>query len=797
MTFGVGESVTSFRMRAKPDRKKETGEGLRLDFGPLPAGVRKGTWGPYETIEFVDQVLPGYTVLFGAEAYTATEGGAPARVSIHLNEPVEIEPLVVRLVVTHVGATAADYTGIPKSVRFGVGEQTQTITVKATDDTDDDDDESVTLSFVNDPNGRVRVRTGPASATVALADNDGLRRVTVSFGAVTYTATEGGADATVRVELDAAPGRSVTVPLTKAHLGNATAADYSGIPMNVTFAANQTSRTFAVMATAGDGSDGGESVSIGFGTLPEGVFAGSPAATTVTLADGGEQRLVVNFGSSRGHTVQVREGARRLRLNVLLDSSPRRPVTIPLVVTHLGGATEADYAAIPESVTFAAGQTSAHYYVRALPDEEDENGEGLQLDFGPLPPGVRKGTWGPYETIDFLDPAPAANLSVSGTVVTVDYPWALDGGSTPSPRDFVVSVEAPGGEAAIPVTAVTVDGDVVSLALARPVRPDDMVTLSYLMDAMHPTRDAAGLPVAPLTDEPVRNDTGESGLAPEAGLPARAAIPAPLARRPATAPGGAGTGGRLDLSSRNLTDVSALAGLTGLRELDLSGNAVADLWPLADLTDLRVLDLSGNQIADLSALAGLTGLQVLDLSGNQIADLWPLADLTGLRELDLRHNAVADPWPLGYLTGLQALDLSGNQIADLSALSYLTALTRLNLVDNAVADLWPLADLTGLQVLLLDRNQITDVGTLSPLAGLVNLGLSGNRIADLWPLAGLDQLRRLDLSGNAVADVSALGDVSGLVWLRLLGNPVSNALPLGRLAQLRWFWLDSGTVAPR
>jgi Leucine-rich repeat (LRR) protein len=117
--------------------------------------------------------------------------------------------------------------------------------------------------------------------------------------------------------------------------------------------------------------------------------------------------------------------------------------------------------------------------------------------------------------------------------------------------------------------------------------------------------------------------------------------------------------------------------------------------------------------------------------------------------------------------------------------------------ENRIADLWPLADLTGLQVLLLDRNQITDVGTLSPLAGLVNLGLSGNRIADLWPLAGLDQLRRLDLSGNAVADVSALGDVSGLVWLRLLGNPVSNALPLGRLAQLRWFWLDSGTVAPR
>ena len=785
VTFGVGESVTSFSMRAIPDGKREPGEGLRLDFGPLPPGVRKGTWGPHETIEFVDQVLPGYTVLFGADAYTATEGGADAQVSIHLNEPVEIEPLDVRLLLEYGGgATDADHGRIDPVVTIPVGKQTATITVTATDDTDDDDGERVVLSFVNDPNDRVRVRTGPISTTVTLEDNDGRERVTVSFGAATYTATEGGSAATVRVALDAAPGRAVTVPLTTTDIGGATAEDYSGIPADVTFGADQTAMTFAVTATANDGiSDGGESLSIGFGTLPEGVVAGSPTATTVTLADGTEQRLVVNFGSSLGHTVQAREGARRLRLNVLLDTSPRRPVTIPLVVTHVGGATAADYAAIPEIVTFAAGQTSAHYYARALPDEEDETGEGLRLDFGPLPPGVRKGTWGPYETIDFVDAGQAATLSVAGPVLTVGYPGALDRGSTPSPRDFVVLTAVPGGEAVIPVTAVAVDGDVVSLALARPVRPDDTVTLSYLADAMHPTRDAAGLPAPPLTDEPVRNVTGASD-------------PQAKTRLPAAAPGGVGTG-RLDLSSRNLTDVTALAGLTSLRELDLRHNAVTDLWPLAGLTGLQALYLSGNQIADLRPLAGLTGLQVLDLSGNQITDLWPLAELPGLRELDLRDNAVADLRPLESLRGLQALDLSGNQIADLSSLTYLAALERLNLVDNAVADLWPLAERPGLQVLLLDRNRITTVQALSSLAGLANLGLAENRIADLWPLAGLGRLHRLDLAGNAVADVSALGDVSGLVWLRLLGNPVSHALPLGRLAQLRWLWLDAGPAPPR
>ena len=610
VTFEVGQSVTDFSMRAIPDGKREPGEGLRLDFGPLPAGVRKGTWGPYETIAFVDQELPGYTVLFGAEAYTATEGGAPARVSIHLNEPVEIEPLVVRLVVTHVGATAADYEGIPKSVRFGVGEQTQTITVTATDDTDDDDGESVTLSFVNDPNGRVRVRTGPASATVALADNDGTRRVTVSFGAVTYTATEGGADATVRVELDAAPGRSVTVPLTKAHLGNATAADYSGIPMNVTFAANQTSRTFAVMATAGDGSDGGESVSIGFGTLPEGVFAGSPAATTVTLADGGEQRLVVNFGSSRGHTVQVREGAGRLRLNVILDSSPRRPVTIPLVVTHVGGATEADYAAIPESVTFAAGQTSAHYYVRALPDEEDKTGEGLQLDFGPLPPGVRKGTWGPYETIDFLDPDPTANLPAFAA-------FRLLTSGNASAQDSVESDRA------------------VLVALYNATDGPNWTGNTHWL-SNEPLSEWRGVGV---------NDDGRVTALWLFGNQLTGEIPVELSQLSQLQ--------LLYLSSNQLTGEIPveLSQLSQLQDLSLYNNQLTGEIPveLSQLFQLQLLYLDSNRLtgeipAELGNLAQLNGLY---LHGNELNGPIPswLVNLTELRELSLWSNQLTGTIP--------------------------------------------------------------------------------------------------------------------------------------------------------
>ena len=799
VTFRFRERRKQFTLRTVDDDDNDDNESLRIGFGPLPAGIRASTAShrpPTRTVHLEDDDgVNHWNVWFGQEAYTAAEGGAAARVSIHLDAPVEIAPLDVRLVLRYGGgATAADHRSIPAVVTFALGERTKTITVTATDDAADDDGESVALWFGNPPNGRVSIGDGPITATVALQDNDGVEPVTVAFGAATYRATEGGSDATVRVELDTAPGRSVTVPLTKANGGGATADDYSGIPETVTFGASQTARTFTVTATDDSADDGGESVSIGFGPLPAGVSAGSPAAAAVTLADNSQLRsVVVNFGTSTSVVPRVREGV-RYRFTLSLDSIPLRPVTIPLEVTHRGGATEADYEGLPASVTFGPNERQADFILRAVLDQQDETGEGLRIDFGPLPPGVRKGTWGPYETIEFVDTDPAAQASpsVAGPLLTLGYPGPLDAGSQPAPRDFVVAAEAPGrARAMLAVTAVAVSGSAVVLELDRPVTPEETVTLTYLAAAMHPIRDAAGLPAAPLTDEPVRNDTDASGPLPKAALPPGGMIPAAMAVLLEDTPGDAGAE-RLDLSSRNLTDITALAGRTDLRELYLRDNAIADLSPLAGLTGLRVLDLRDNAITDLSPLAGLTGLQALDLAGNQIADLWPLAGLTALERLDLAHNRIADLATLAELTGLQVLDLSGNRIAGLWPLAGLAALERLNLSDNRIVDVSTLTGVGGLEVLLLDRNQVADVQALSQLAGLANLGLSDNRIADIGLLAELDRLLRLDLSGNAVADVAALGDVSRLVWLRLPGNPVSSAAPLERLEQLRWLWLDPG-----
>ena len=323
-----------------------------------------------------------------------------------------------------------------------------------------------------------------------------------------------------------------------------------------------------------------------------------------------------------------------------------------------------------------------------------------------------------------------AEATVSGAALTLRFDRPLDGGSVPSPQDFVVAAGA--ARAAAPVASVAVVGGEALLTLARPVDPAEPATVSYLPAAMHPLQDASYNPAPAFVGQPARH--------------------ARRADRRAAPP---------ETGSRNATKVEVL---------DLSESGLSDLSPLAGLTDVEVLDLGGNAVDDLWPLTGMAGLEVLDLGGNAVADLSPLAGLAHLRVLDLSDNAVADISPLAGLTALRRLDLS----------------------DNRVVDLRPLSELRGLEVLLLDGNRVADLVPLWGLRGLAHLSLGDNRVADAALLRELRSLERLDLAGNRLDDAAVLGGLPNLVWLRLSRNPIADLSPLGRLTSLRWLVLDAG-----
>ena len=146
----------------------------------------------------------------------------------------------------------------------------------------DDDGESVLLGLGTLPTG---VTEGsPDESVVSIVDDDDPA-VSVSFASGSYSAAEGGS-VEVKVRLSVDPERTVVVPLTARPTRGARRA--RGIirvcRRAVSFGAGETSKSFTFTAASDSVDDDGESVLVGFGTLPAGVSLGSPDESVVSIA---------------------------------------------------------------------------------------------------------------------------------------------------------------------------------------------------------------------------------------------------------------------------------------------------------------------------------------------------------------------------------------------------------------------------------------------------------------------------------------------------------------------------------
>ena len=183
-------------------------------------------------------------------------------------------------------ATAGqDYTAQSGTLTFPANSTTpQMIRVPIRDDTmDETDEETLTVTLSNPGNASLAGGGSSVAASGTIVDDDDPR-VRVWFAQTRYTAAEGGTEATVTVLLDKDPERTVRIPLVATPQDGATPADYT-VPRTVTFSAGETEKDITVTATDDAVDDAGESVQLGFGPLPVGVEAGSPATAVVTLAE--------------------------------------------------------------------------------------------------------------------------------------------------------------------------------------------------------------------------------------------------------------------------------------------------------------------------------------------------------------------------------------------------------------------------------------------------------------------------------------------------------------------------------
>ena len=432
---------------------------------------------PDVTVTIVENDSPTLAVA-GARA---PEGGGPVAFEVSLSTAGSETVTVDYATSDGTAAAGSDYTAASGTLSFAADSaESRTIEVEVLDDAADEEEEAETFTLtLSGASGATLAGGEDSLAVIGVIDDDDDPEVTVSFAAGALRVAEGG-EVAVIVTLSADPEREVTIPLTVSD-GGTTSTDYAGVPASLVFARGTTERRFIVRATDDRVDDDGERVTLGFGALPQGVTAGSPATAEVSIDDDDARRVTVepvvlsiDEGGSAGYTV-------------VLDTEPSANVSV--VVSGRAG-TDLTLSADHLLFTPANWSTAQRVTVSAAQDGDGVDDEvtlshtvtgGDYTGLAAAAVAVTVADDDPASTAVTLTVEPAAVVEGAGVrVVTVTA--ALDGATRA--EDTVVSVTVSGATAtadtdftAAPAAfALTIDTNAPSATATFALTPvDDLV----------------------------------------------------------------------------------------------------------------------------------------------------------------------------------------------------------------------------------------------------------------------------------------------------------------------------------
>ena len=134
------------------------------------------------------------------------------------------------------------------------------------------------------------------------------------------------------------------------------------------------------------------------------------------------------------------------------DSFSVNTITLPLVVTGNGGATELDYSISPENLVFAPGATSETFTVTIVDDTRDDDGEGLTLSFG-AESHIRSGGTNETATITITDnDDPEVNFQANPNTVPGEGTQTVAVAEGDTQTVTVTLTSAAGSAVTIPIT---------------------------------------------------------------------------------------------------------------------------------------------------------------------------------------------------------------------------------------------------------------------------------------------------------------------------------------------------------
>jgi hypothetical protein len=392
---------------------------------------------------FVTQIAEGGTVQFTASNYQVSE--TAGSVTITVQRVGDTTPTTTVQFATSDGTATAgsDYTAASGTLTFSPGQIIATFTVPILNTGGCDGDETVNLTLSNASGSVLGTRS---SAVLTILDPVAC----IAFGAAEYSVDENHGPAVITVTRSGSATGVATVRI-QTFNGTATApADYTAIDRTLTFSPGVRSLSVPITIVNDALAEGPETVTL---TLSSPVGAAlATERTTVTLTIVDDDIASIQFSAS---TYTVAEATATATITVVRSGALGTPVTVDFATSDGSATAGADYTAVTQTLTFAAGVASRTVMVPIANDTDDEANETVLLQLTNPGPGA---VLGPRATATLT----IADNDVAGTVQFSQSLYTVPETALTAPIAIVRS----GGGAVVSVQFDTSNGPGASGALA-------------------------------------------------------------------------------------------------------------------------------------------------------------------------------------------------------------------------------------------------------------------------------------------------------------------------------------------
>jgi hypothetical protein len=373
VTFADGQTFVSASVPVLQDALPEGNETFNLALSNPTSGATLGT-SIAAVVTIQDDDIPG-VIQFSAAAFSEFEIRSTAMVTLTRTGGFAAGEAVTVSTSNGTATAGADYTAVDQVVTFAAGQTTATVLVPLQNDALAEGPETVNLALTNPAGGATL--GAQSTAVLTIQDDDTPAQGAIRFSAATYSVGEGGGSAVITLTRVGGISGAVSVTVATSN-GTATAgADYTAVTQVVTFAAGQTTATVSVPILEDALVEGNETVNLALSAPTGGAVLGVQTTAVLTITDNdAAQPGVIQFESA---TYSVGEPDLSATVTLIRTGGSDGAVSVTVTTSNGTATAGADYTAVTQVVTFAAGQATATVSVPILDDLLLEGPETVNL----------------------------------------------------------------------------------------------------------------------------------------------------------------------------------------------------------------------------------------------------------------------------------------------------------------------------------------------------------------------------------------------------------------------------------